>query len=145
VLGLTHEQLIGNNSKPNAFSNDLLNNIGLLTGTKPYIRVGGNTQDYALYNGSLKEATNGTYDLSRSSDYPTALSIGPSFFESYETFPDTKFIHALTLPSEATARKVNKFARDCSNRMQSSQQWQIIRMGIRQRAGSLCNFWLKFC
>jgi hypothetical protein len=74
-----------------------LNNIGLLTGTKPYIRVGGNTQDYALYNGSLKEATNGTYDLSRSSDYPTTLYIGPSFFESYETFPDTRFLHGFNL------------------------------------------------
>jgi hypothetical protein len=97
VLELTHQQLIGNNSKPNAFSNNLLNNIGLLTGAKPYIRVGGNTQDYALYNGSLKEATNGTYDLSRSSDYPTTLSIGPLFFKSYGTFPDTKFIHGFNL------------------------------------------------
>lgn len=37
----------GNASHPNSFSNNLLNNLGNLTGTKPYIRVGGNTQDYA--------------------------------------------------------------------------------------------------
>lgn len=37
----------GNSSHPNDFSNNLLNNLGNLTGTKPYIRVGGNTQDYA--------------------------------------------------------------------------------------------------
>lgn len=37
----------GNASHPNTFSNNLLNNLGNLTGTKPYIRVGGNTQDYA--------------------------------------------------------------------------------------------------
>lgn len=37
----------GNTSHPNTFSNNLLNNIGNYTGTKPYIRVGGNTQDYA--------------------------------------------------------------------------------------------------
>lgn len=37
----------GNSSNPNTFSNNLLDNIGDLAGTKPYIRVGGNTQDYA--------------------------------------------------------------------------------------------------
>ena len=37
----------GNASHPNTFSNNLLNNLGNLTGTKPYVRVGGNTQDYA--------------------------------------------------------------------------------------------------
>lgn len=35
-------------SGPNLFSNNLLNNIGNITGTKPYIRVGGNTQ-YAYF------------------------------------------------------------------------------------------------
>lgn len=35
----------GNLSRPNDFSNNLLNNIGNYTGTKPIIRVGGNTQD----------------------------------------------------------------------------------------------------
>lgn len=34
----------GNCPSPNVFSNNLLNNLGNLTGTKPYIRVGGNTQ-----------------------------------------------------------------------------------------------------
>lgn len=34
----------GNSSSPNAFSSNLLSGIGNLTGTKPYIRVGGNTQ-----------------------------------------------------------------------------------------------------
>jgi hypothetical protein len=58
---------LGNNSSPNTFSNNLLNNLGQLTGTKPHIRVGGNTQDYALYNASLKTAINGTFNLARSS------------------------------------------------------------------------------
>lgn len=34
----------GNISEPNTFSNNLLNGIGNFSGTKPYIRVGGNTQ-----------------------------------------------------------------------------------------------------
>ena len=82
---------------PNTFSNNLLNNLGHLTGTKPYIRVGGNTQDYALYNASLAEAVNGTYSPARSVDYPTTIYIGPSYFDSYSTWPDTKFIHGFNL------------------------------------------------
>jgi hypothetical protein len=34
----------GNLSKPNKFSNQLLDNLGDLQGAKPFIRVGGNTQ-----------------------------------------------------------------------------------------------------
>ena len=75
----------------------MLNNIGNLTGTKPYIRVGGNTQDYALYNASLPYAVNGTIDPAKSVDYPTTVYIGPSFFESYHTWPDTKFSHGFNL------------------------------------------------
>src|SRR3954447_8712576 len=75
----------GNLSHPNTFSNNLLNNLGAFQGTKPYIRVGGNTQDYALYNASLKYALNGTVNPARSPDYPTTIYIGPSYFESYQT------------------------------------------------------------
>jgi hypothetical protein len=89
--------LSGNTSAPNTFSNNLLNNLGGLIGTKPYIRVGGNTQDYALYNASLKEAINGTYNVARSPDYPTTIYIGPSYFDSYNTFADTKYIHGFNL------------------------------------------------
>lgn len=87
----------GNNSAPNVFSDNLLNNIGNLTGTKPYIRVGGNTQDYALYNASLPFALNGTFNYARSSDYPTTIFIGPSYFESYAQWPNTKFSHGFNL------------------------------------------------
>lgn len=89
--------LPGNSSTPNTFSNNLLNNLGDLTGTKPYIRVGGNTQDYALYNASLETATYGIVNPKRSVDYPTTLYIGPSYFDSYSTWPDTKFIHGFNL------------------------------------------------
>ncbi len=87
----------GNKSFPNTFSYTLLSNLGDIIGTKPYIRVGGNTQDYALYNASLPEALNGTYDLAKSADYPTTVHIGPSFFESYGTWPGVKFSHGFNL------------------------------------------------
>jgi hypothetical protein len=66
-------------------------------GTKPYIRVGGNTQDYALYNATLETATFGIINPKRSLDYPTTLYIGPSYFESYNTWPRTKFVHGFNL------------------------------------------------
>ncbi|KAF8858173.1 hypothetical protein BDZ45DRAFT_591590 [Acephala macrosclerotiorum] len=87
----------GNSSSPNTFSNNLLNNLGDLTGTKPYIRVGGNTQDYALYNASLETATYGIINPKRSVDYPTTLYIGPSYFDSYNTWPNTKYTHGFNL------------------------------------------------
>ncbi|KAL1849762.1 hypothetical protein Plec18167_008478 [Paecilomyces lecythidis] len=110
----------GNKSHPNVFSKNLLDNLGNLQGAQPIIRVGGNTQyahrrtkaiitftlihdinqrtrDYALYNQSLKTATNGTIIPSKSTDYPTMLYIGPSYFESYSTWPGTKFTHGFNL------------------------------------------------
>ncbi|KAL2756573.1 glycoside hydrolase family 79 protein [Sodiomyces alcalophilus JCM 7366] len=87
----------GNRSHPNTFSDNLLKNLGHLQGVRPYVRVGGNTQDYALYNESLPQAVHGLYDYNRSRDYPTTIQIGPSFFESYSTFNDTKFTHGFNL------------------------------------------------
>lgn len=97
TLFASRADLIGNLSFPNTFSNNLLNNIGNLTGTKPYLRVGGNTQDYAIYNASLPTSTYGIINPTLSSDYPTTLHIGPSYFESYATFPDTKYLHGFNL------------------------------------------------
>lgn len=91
----------GNLSSPNTFSNNLLENIKALTGTKPLIRVGGNTQDYALFDPNLMVATNGTY-TSASQDYPTILYIGKAYFESYRTWPGTQFIHGFNLAANGT-------------------------------------------
>ncbi|ESZ94839.1 glycoside hydrolase family 79 protein [Sclerotinia borealis F-4128] len=87
----------GNTSNPNTFSNNLLNNLGHFQGSKPHIRVGGNTQDYALYNASLPYAVNGTFNAAKAADYPTTVYIGPSYFESYSTWPDVKFSHGFNM------------------------------------------------
>ncbi|KAI1800487.1 glycoside hydrolase family 79 protein [Daldinia bambusicola] len=87
----------GNKSYPNDFSNNLLDNLGAFSGIKPYIRVGGNTQDFAIFNPELPFALNGTYNLSRSADYPTTIEIGPSYFESYGTWPDVRFSHGFNM------------------------------------------------
>jgi len=87
----------GNRSSPNTFSDTLLTNLGSIMGTKPHIRVGGNTQDYALWNASLPVALVGTYNASRSPDYPTTIHIGPSYFESYGTWAGVRFTHGFNM------------------------------------------------
>ena len=87
----------GNSSSPNEFSYNLLKNLGNIQGTTPIIRVGGNTQDYYLLNTSQTQALIGTYNFNRSRDYPTTIAIGPSFFESYETWPGIQFTHGFNL------------------------------------------------
>lgn len=59
-----------------------------------------------IFNPSLKEATVGVYHPSRSTDYPTTLHFGPSFFQSYRTWPGVKFIHGFNLAKNSShARK----------------------------------------
>ncbi|KAK5790255.1 hypothetical protein VI817_007542 [Penicillium citrinum] len=92
----------GNLSQPNDFSNRLLDNLADLQGIKPYIRVGGNTQDLALYDANLKTSINGTVVPSLSTDYPSIIYIGDSYFESYKTWPRTKFSHGFNLGKNGT-------------------------------------------
>ncbi|KAI5864771.1 glycoside hydrolase family 79 protein [Durotheca rogersii] len=92
----------GNKSHPNTFSYALLANLGAVSGPGgaplPCVRVGGNTQDYALFDPDLAVALNGTYDPARSPDYPTTLAVGPSFFESYAAWPaGVRFTHGFNL------------------------------------------------
>ncbi|KAJ3499396.1 hypothetical protein NLG97_g376 [Lecanicillium saksenae] len=90
-------EFAGNDSIPNEFSFNLLKNLGNVMGTNPYIRVGGNTQDYALFDSSQKAALIGKVDPNRSPDYPTTITIGPAYFESYNTWPGFKYSHGLNL------------------------------------------------
>ena len=93
----TNTTNLGNHSNPNKFSYNLLNNLKDILGHYPYIRVGGNTQDYALYNTSQKEQLVGIVNPSRSPDYPTTITIGPSYFEGYDSWPGVQFSHGLNL------------------------------------------------
>jgi len=87
----------GNSSQPNTFSHNLLINLGEIQGTNPIIRVGGNTEDYATFNASQEVALIGTFNFNRSRDYPTTISIGPSYFDSYSTWPNISFLHGFNL------------------------------------------------
>lgn len=92
----------GNLSHPNEFSNNLLDNLAKFTGNKPLIRVGGNTQDFAVFDNSLSTALVGIVDPAKSPDYPTTITIGPAYFESYLTWPDTHFVHGFNLGKNST-------------------------------------------
>ncbi|KAJ9606337.1 hypothetical protein H2200_009298 [Cladophialophora chaetospira] len=83
----------GNTSSPNTFSVNLLENIEKLQGTMPVIRVGGNSQDRAIYDDSLVTAT----ASSCSADALAIQCIGKSFFDSYGTFPRTRYSHGFNL------------------------------------------------
>lgn len=61
------------------------------------------SRDYYLYDANQKEALVGFVNPVRSPDYPTTITIGKSYFESYSTWPNTKFIHGLGLGKNGTA------------------------------------------
>ena len=67
-------------------------------------------RDYYLYDPNLPVALVGSVDPSRSPDYPTTISIGPSYFESYSTFPNAKYIHGFNLGKNGTAARTSLLA-----------------------------------
>ncbi|KAI4717358.1 hypothetical protein E4T48_06437 [Aureobasidium sp. EXF-10727] len=98
----------GNLTHPNKFSYNLMNNIGQLQGSMPIARVGGNTQDIAIFDASQKTGLVGVIRPNISADYPTIITIGPSFFDSYKTMPNgTRFTHGFNMGANSSAaRKV---------------------------------------
>lgn len=92
----------GNTTHPNTFSNNLLNNIAHYSGTKPYVRVGGSSQDNAYFVASQREGTILTF-ATPDADQPANLTFGPAFFESYHTWPNTTFVHGFNLKANTTA------------------------------------------
>ena len=96
--------LVGNLSSPNTFSDNLLNNIGNLSGTKPFIRVGGNSADYAIYEPSIPTATRATWRKTENNGIsPQDIQVGQSFFEGYSSWPGVKYIHGLNLKNASNS------------------------------------------
>ncbi|SMR57561.1 unnamed protein product [Zymoseptoria tritici ST99CH_3D1] len=93
----------GNLTSPNTFSDNLLSNIAKYAGSKPHIRVGGNTQDFPFFDESLEVAFVGVFNETLSADYPTTLTIGPAYFESYLTWPHTKYVHGFNLGKNSSS------------------------------------------
>ena len=55
-----------------------------------------------MYDPNLKIQINGTVVPSISNDYPYLISIGPSYFESYETLLNVQFSHGFNLGKNTT-------------------------------------------
>lgn len=47
----------------------------------------------------------GTYDYNRSRDYPTTITIGPSYFDSYRALTPTRYTHGFNLALGATTSR----------------------------------------
>ncbi|KAF2147960.1 glycoside hydrolase family 79 protein [Myriangium duriaei CBS 260.36] len=84
---------VGSRSEPNGYSINLLKNIAERQIHMPVARVGGNSQDEAIYDDTL------TVPLAPSctADSLAGLCLGKTFFDSYGTFPNTKYSHGFNL------------------------------------------------
>nr|OQO23824.1 hypothetical protein B0A51_08146 [Rachicladosporium sp. CCFEE 5018] len=91
----------GNASNPNAYSDNLLSSIAHYAGSKPLIRVGGNTQDLGTFNASQTQAVIQFFNPALP-DYPANQTFGPAFFESYHTWPDVQFSPGFNLAENST-------------------------------------------
>ncbi|KAJ9645317.1 hypothetical protein H2199_003323 [Coniosporium tulheliwenetii] len=101
----------GSKAQPNVFSNNLLENIRELSGTKPCIRIAGrHSKDYTIYDASSRAPVKGTVVPEKSRDYSTILSIGPSYFDSYSIFSDTKYIYGFNLGKNGTIARQSLLA-----------------------------------
>ena len=88
-------EFAGNNTNPNLFSYNVLSNIENISGMMPYVRVGGDSADTAMYDPGQSNATAISYQNANGSMKFGSVSIGPLFFKSFETWPGVKFIVGL--------------------------------------------------
>ncbi|KAJ8109947.1 hypothetical protein OPT61_g7078 [Boeremia exigua] len=88
------------NENPNMLSVKLLQNLADYSGAPPHIRLGGNTQDYMLYdpeytNIGWKKNPSSTAQGNIAAD---SMIIGPGYFEALNRFPkDTPVTYGLNL------------------------------------------------
>lgn len=76
-------------SDENQLTKNLLANLANYTGTPPHLRIGGNTQDYFIYDASQNDyAWNPNPDAVGQGAYATdSMIIGPRYFEVINRFP----------------------------------------------------------
>ncbi|KAK6077438.1 glycoside hydrolase family 79 protein [Seiridium cupressi] len=85
----------GNNSAPNKYSIQLLQNLADISGAYPIIRAGGTTQNRATFVANQTQALIQKFSSS-DADQPSSLTIGPTWVESFQQFPEgIKYIYGL--------------------------------------------------
>jgi hypothetical protein len=82
--------------RPNEFSLQLLRNLAEYAGAPPHIRLGGNTQDYMIYDENWEyfawkwndqSVAQGTVSQDGRKYAADSIIFGPAFFEALERFP----------------------------------------------------------
>ncbi|RDW59108.1 hypothetical protein BP5796_12032 [Coleophoma crateriformis] len=82
----------GNASHPNLFTKDILDLLAKKSGAQPFIRIGGTSADRVWYNKSQALALVNDYSgnpVTAALGIASQVNIGPAFFDSFRTFPDT--------------------------------------------------------
>jgi hypothetical protein len=63
-------------------------------------------RDIAVFDESLETSIVGIIRPNISADYPTIITIGPSYFESYKTMPEgTRFVHGFNMGANSSAAR----------------------------------------
>ncbi|KAI0474603.1 hypothetical protein F4859DRAFT_481356 [Xylaria cf. heliscus] len=85
----------GNNTHPNLFSKQVVQNLYDISGAYPIFRVGGSTQNSAVYYPNQTEAIIAPFS-SPADDQPSKSMLGPAFMQSFRQLPTgTKYIYGL--------------------------------------------------
>ncbi|KAK4934877.1 hypothetical protein LTR66_015527, partial [Elasticomyces elasticus] len=76
-------------SIPNELTFNLINNLVNYTGAPPHLRIGGNTEDYMIFDSSMMQYTwiNNPDPSGQGAFKPNSMLIGPKFFEVANRFP----------------------------------------------------------
>ncbi|PVH97318.1 glycoside hydrolase family 79 protein [Periconia macrospinosa] len=77
------------NETPNNFSIQLLQNLADYSGAPPHIRVGGNTQDYILFNSSYTKFgwEKNAKSIGKGAIASDSMIVGPGYFKAMDRFP----------------------------------------------------------
>ncbi|EXJ95859.1 hypothetical protein A1O1_00984 [Capronia coronata CBS 617.96] len=90
-------------SNENKLSQNLLENLANYTGTPPHLRIGGNTQDYFVWNESQSDyaCESNPHSVGQGVYASDSMVVGPRFFEVINRFPsDTPITFGLNLAYE---------------------------------------------
>ncbi|KAI1780868.1 glycoside hydrolase superfamily [Hypoxylon cercidicola] len=77
-------------AEPNTFTLNLINNLATYAGKLPHVRIGGNTQDYMVFEETQNDWkwVNNPNAAGNGMSKPDSMLIGPRFFESANRLPN---------------------------------------------------------
>lgn len=85
-------------SNPNLFSRQVIQNLHDISGAYPIFRIGGSTQNSAVYYPNQSEAIIDPFS-SPTADQPSKSMLGPAWMQSFQQFPDgTQYIYGIKCP-----------------------------------------------